>query len=136
MKKTLSLLAVITALGAAISSYSWALPAINTVRDYMVQPAIVEIQRQTTLMASMKHYDIQTDNLEKDVKALQEKIQEAEQYIEQHFNQPLMTDQDTGHKFFIQQQMDKDRQQLREKMEMLDRANKEDLQLLAILAAS
>ena len=129
MKTALILTGIISTF-SAVSAFTWVPGAVETTRDYMIEPALVALDThsnlQRVIMAGMKHYDIRTDELADDCRKLQNRINEARKELE------ITTDQ--GAKRYIKRQIEAAEHDLEQKQQMLDEATSNDRQILAELA--
>ena len=132
--KTAIIVASALSLGSTISAFTWVPEAVEGTRNYMIEPALDAISSQTSVMAAMKHYDMRTDELAADVKLLQERLKDAQKYIDDHLTNSITSEPDKNHKQFLEQQMDIDRNELNKKMNMLQKASQQDQDILTMLA--
>lgn len=126
MKTALTITGLV-ALSTAIGSFTWIPGAVDGTRNYMIEPAIEAIQGQTIMMAQMKKYDIDTDELSDDVRILKEKIRAAEDYLSS--GQPILE----STRRFLKIQLESERLQLIQKGEKLHQSKLIDQKTLSTL---
>ena len=125
MISTTALIKGIATIGA-IGSLGWVFDVPNEARDYVSEPLRAEIKevvrQQTTIMASMKHYDVRTDELAADVRTKNTNMKAKEKYIEDHLSSSVLSPQDTRTKMFLEHQLDTDRKEMELKLDLLKKA--------------
>jgi len=137
MKTALIVSGVIT-LGSTISAFTWVPDAATAGRDWVSDPLRTEFKEsfegQTKLMASMKHYDVRTDELAADVRTRAANIRDKEKYIEDHLSAPLLSPDQSKVKMFLEHQIDTDRKEMEMKIELLNESLGEESKLLQHLS--
>lgn len=125
-------------LGSTISAFTWVPDAADWGRDYVSEPLRDELREvtttQTKLMASMKHYDVRTDELAADVRTRAAKIRDQEKYIEDNLSSPLLSPGESKTKMFLEHQIDTDRKEMEMKIELLNKALGQESMLLQQLS--
>ena len=81
MKKKATIGAVIVAIVTGLSGFAWLPDVAASVRDYVSIPLREEMREQYKVMASMKHYDIRTDELAETVDDMKALIKTAEKEL-------------------------------------------------------
>jgi len=127
-----------TAIGAGVGAFLWVPDAADWSRDYVSEPIIELIKDEKaesrSLMASMKHYDVRTDELAADVRTRASNIRDKEKYIEDHLSAPLLSPDQTKVKMFLEHQIDTDRKEMEMKIELLNESLGEESKLLQHLS--
>ena len=89
---------------ATIGSVGWVFDIPNEVREYVSEPLRIEIQeldrKQSAIIASAKHWDLTTDRLSEDVRRLEIKIRSYKNYLDEYFQQPVLTSEQQRNKLF------------------------------------
>ena len=132
-----SLIKVLGTVGA-IGGASWVFDAPNEARIYVSEPLRLEfkgmMRDQITLMASMKHLDVRTDELAADVRTVSTRIESIEKYITDHLSAGTLTDSQHRQKLFLEQQRDSLKTERDMKIELLNAATLQDSILLQRLS--
>lgn len=132
--KTAIIYSTMLSIGALGSAFTWGPGAVETTRDFMIEPALEAIKEQTVLqtsiMAGMKHYDIRTDELADDCRRLQNRIREARKALAEAPSNAASFRQ------HLERQIREAEQELQQKQRMLDQATNSDRNILALLQGS
>jgi len=122
------------AIGTTVGAFAWGPGALETTRDYMIEPAMQkidqQIQSQTINMAGMKYYDIRTDELAEDVKRLQSRISRAQGELAR------VPASSSSYRQHLEALIREAEQELRQKQKMLDQATSSDRGMLSLLQGS
>ena len=131
-----SVLKVVGTVGA-IGSMGWMFDVPNEVREYVSAPLRIEMKAiadaQTNNMASMKHYDMRTDELQHDVDKLSNKIARKKAYIKEHLQGALKPDS-IRYKSMLEGELDSLRNEIEQKIRMLEKATDGDAMVLRRLS--
>lgn len=129
MKKAILVTSVLT-IGSAVSAFTWVPDAAITHRDWNNAPVQAQIKQmailQRSIMASMKHFDIRTDELAEELDDVDALIKDAEK--------ELLTASDDSEREKIKQRIERYKQMKNKAIKKLDRATGKDLELLASLS--
>ena len=124
-----TILKTVAAIGGTIGAFVWVPDAADWTRDFVSEPLNKRLdameQKQVNLMASMKHFDIRTDELTEekvDIESLIKKAQEELANAREH-QKPAILERIRQY----EQMLDKAKKKL-------DRATGKDLELLANLS--
>ena len=136
--KTALIVSGILTVGSTISAFTWVPNVALAGRDWVSDPLRSEFKdgmtQQTKIMASMKHYDVRTDELEADVRTRASNIREKEKFIEDNFSGPILTPDQHKTKMFFENQIDMERKEMDMKLDQLKKALGEESKLLQVLS--
>jgi len=132
--KTAIIYSTMLSIGALGSAFTWGPGAVETTRDFMIEPALVAIKEQSTLqtsiMAGMKHYDIRTDELADDCRRLQNRIREAQKALAE------APSTSAKYRQYLEGLIREAEEELQQKQGMLDQATRSDRDILTVLQGS
>jgi len=117
------------AIGGSIGAFLWVPDAAEWTRNYVSKPLIKRLDsveaKQINLMASMKHFDIRTDELAEELSDINDLIKEA---------QKELAGASEAHKQAILERLRRYKQMREKAIKKQDRATGKDLELLANLS--
>jgi len=125
-------------IGSTISAFTWVPDAAVAGRNWVSDPLRTEFKQgfteQKSLMASMKHFDVRTDELAEDIRTSATVIRDKQKFIEDNFSSPILTPDQTKIKMFLEHQIDMERKEMDMKIRLLNEALTEESKLLQILS--